>query len=79
MNPLFAKHASRFLLALVAANSTAFSQTASKTPAHDNAPACDQQRALWLIQQQVAEAKSFDDPVAQIATMIRAADLLWLF
>lgn len=79
MTSSFAKLAIRLLIALAAINSAAFSQTTSKTPLQGNAPACDQQRALSLIHQQVAEAKSFDDPVAQISTMIRAADLLWLF
>lgn len=45
----------------------------SSTAAH----ACDQQRAVALVEQQVAEARSFEKPAAQIAVMTRAADLLW--
>jgi hypothetical protein len=41
------------------------------------APVCDQQRALALVEQQVAEARSFEPSAQQITVMIRAADLLW--
>jgi hypothetical protein len=41
-------------------------------------PACDQVRALALVEQQATDAKSFDeDPAGQIAILLRAADLLW--
>lgn len=40
-------------------------------------PGCDEQRALLLVQQQAAEARGFEDAVAQISVMTRAADLLW--
>lgn len=39
--------------------------------------ACDQQRALQLIEQQAAEAKVLDKPIQRISIMARAADLLW--
>jgi hypothetical protein len=39
--------------------------------------ACDQTRALLLIQQQVDEARSLDKPNKQIPILIRAAHLLW--
>lgn len=41
------------------------------------APACDQQRALALVEQQAEEARSFAPSASQITVMIRAADLLW--
>lgn len=67
------------LCLLVAANA-AFSQTAknrNNAAAAAAAPACDQPRALALVQQQAAEAKSFEQPVGQITVMTRAAELLW--
>lgn len=39
--------------------------------------ACDEGRAVALVEQQVAEARAFEKPVPQIAVMTRAADLLW--
>jgi hypothetical protein len=41
------------------------------------APPCDRQRALGLVREAVAEAKSLEDPVARIAILNAAADLLW--
>jgi hypothetical protein len=65
-------------LCLLVAAGTTFSQTA-KNRNHNAAaaPACDQPRALALVQQQAAEAKSFEQPVGQITVMTRAAELLW--
>jgi hypothetical protein len=41
--------------------------------------ACDEGRAVALVEQQVAEARAFEKPVPQIAVMTRAADLLWAY
>ncbi len=38
---------------------------------------CNDQAALEIIQQQLADAKTFDDDLKRIAVVIRAADLLW--
>jgi len=68
-------------LCLLFASQTTFTQTTKKgetsAVAPPPAPACDRQRALALVQQQAAEAKSFERPVGQITVMTRAADLLW--
>ena len=61
---------------LCALLNTAHAQTKAE-PASSAAPFCDQQRALLLIQQQVAETKTFERPVPRIAVLVRAADLLW--
>ncbi|HEY9404916.1 MAG TPA: hypothetical protein VIQ24_19825 [Pyrinomonadaceae bacterium] len=65
----------RIALCLLVAFNTTFSQTAKNR--NNAAPACDQTRALALVQQQAAEAKSFERPVGQITVMTRAAELLW--
>jgi hypothetical protein len=66
------------LAAGVCAQSPAGAQRKSKN-ATPPAVACDDQRAVALVQQQVAEARSFEKPVAQISVMTRAADLLWAY
>jgi len=38
---------------------------------------CNDQAALEIIQQQLAETKTFDDDLKRITTLIRVADLLW--
>jgi hypothetical protein len=38
---------------------------------------CNDEAALQIIQQQLAETKTFDDEVKRITVMVRAADLLW--
>ena len=38
---------------------------------------CNDQAALEIIQQQLAEIKTFDDDLKRITTLIRVADLLW--
>src|ERR1041384_1450640 len=48
-------------------------------PPTQAAAACDEQRAVALVQEQAAEARSFEKPVAQISVMTRAADLLWAY
>jgi len=66
-------------LSLLFTAQTTFTQTTNKTPKGNAAAACDQQRALALVQQQAAEAKSFQHPVGQITVMTRAAELLWSY
>jgi hypothetical protein len=53
-----------------------FTQT-TKNRANSAAPACDEQRAIALVQQQATDAKSFEKPLGQITVMTRAAELLW--
>src|SRR5882724_6735117 len=38
---------------------------------------CDEQRAIALLEKQVAEAKTFDAPGTAVPVMVAAADLLW--
>jgi hypothetical protein len=75
VNPSSPRRTFVIALCLLVTLNPAFSQTA-KNPGHA-ALACDQPRALALVQQQAAEAKSFERPVGQIAVMTRAAELLW--
>src|SRR5215207_4942348 len=50
------------------------------TPAADRpAPACDAERALQLVREQLSEAKAFANGAKRVAVMARAADLLWPF
>ncbi len=63
-------------LCLLFTAQTTFTQTGRNRPA-SAAPACDQQRAIALVQQQAADAKSFEKPLGQITVMTRAAELLW--
>lgn len=49
-------------------------------PAADRpAPACDAERALQLVRQQLSEAKAFANGAKRVAVMARAANLLWPF
>lgn len=82
MNPSSSHRLFALALCLLFTAQTAFTQTNSKPKRRDAvsvaaAPVCDQQRALALVQQQAAEAKSFERPVGQITVMTRAAELLW--
>jgi hypothetical protein len=52
-------------------------KTKNNTPA--TSVACDEGRAVALVEQQVAEARTFEKPVPQISVMTRAADLLWAY
>jgi hypothetical protein len=52
-------------------------KTKSAPPAPANV--CDEGRAIALVEQQVAEARTFEKPVPQIAVMTRGADLLWTY
>jgi hypothetical protein len=67
------------LLCLLCAAPSTFTQTTKKRAATTaSAPvSCDQQRALALVQQQAADARSFEQPLGQISVMTRAAELLW--
>src|SRR6185436_1847528 len=40
---------------------------------------CTQENALHLINEQIAAAKTIDDPVRRISLMLRGADLLWVY
>lgn len=52
--------------------------TRAQTP--DNAPpACDRARAMSLVEEQIAEARTIDQPAQRIAVLIRAADFLWTY
>ncbi|MBV8860129.1 MAG: hypothetical protein JOZ02_24575 [Acidobacteria bacterium] len=46
-------------------------------PAERPAPACDTERALQLVREQLAEAKAFASGAKRADVMARAADLLW--
>lgn len=49
-------------------------------PAEERAaPACDVERALQLVREQLTEAKAFASGAKRVSVMARAADLLWLF
>ncbi|HEX8162653.1 MAG TPA: hypothetical protein VF538_12340 [Pyrinomonadaceae bacterium] len=63
----------------VCAQPPAGAQRKPRGAAATPAPACDDQRAVALVQQQVSEARSFASPVAQIGVMTRASDLLWAY
>jgi hypothetical protein len=78
VNPSSSRRLVALALCLLLTTQTTFTQT-TKNPKRNAvvAVACDQQRALALVQQQAAEAKSFERPVAQITVMTRAAELLW--
>ncbi|HEX8422128.1 MAG TPA: hypothetical protein VF634_01890 [Pyrinomonadaceae bacterium] len=81
MNPSSSHRLFALALCLLFTAQTTFTQTTNKTPkgsaASAAAVACDQPRALALVQQQAADAKSFERPVGQITVMTRAAELLW--
>lgn len=68
-------------LCLLLTAHTTFTQTTKRraTPAAaaPAAPDCDRQRALALVQQQAADARSFEKPLGQLNVMTRAAELLW--
>jgi hypothetical protein len=49
----------------------------AKTEAEKPAVFCDQMRAVLLVEQQLSEAKAFENPVKRIAVMVSGADLLW--
>ena len=80
MNPSSPRRLFALALCLLLSTQAAFTQT-TKNPNKNStvaaAPVCDQQRALALVQQQAAEAKTFERPVGQITVMTRAAELLW--
>lgn len=79
MNPSSPRRLAPLALCLLLTAQTTFTQT-TKNPKRNPvaaAVACDQTRALALVQQQASEAKSFERPVGQIAVMTRAAELLW--
>ncbi len=78
MNPSSPRRLLALALCLLSTAQTTFTQT-TKNPNRNAAAAvaCDQQRALALVQQQAAEARSFERPVGQITVMTRAAELLW--
>ena len=68
-----------FLMAfLLALSVTAFAQDAAKPPEDAARYVCDQQRALSLIREQLAEANKSDNQEARIRLHLTAADLLWL-
>ncbi|MDQ3134953.1 MAG: hypothetical protein M3Q76_09130 [Acidobacteriota bacterium] len=69
--PLFTSLLAFITLCALAANAAPQQKTAL--------PVCDRERALLLVRQQAMEAKSFENRVAQISTLTRAADLLWPF
>jgi hypothetical protein len=78
VNPSSPHRLVSLVLCLLFTSQTAFTQTTKKRVASTvAAPACDQQRAIALVQQQAADAKSFERPVGQITVMTRAAELLW--
>jgi hypothetical protein len=78
VNPSSSLRLAALALCLLFTAHTTFTQTTKKrAPSNAAAIACDQQRALALVQQQAAEAKSFERPVGQITVMTRAAELLW--
>lgn len=71
----------RAALALILIAPLGFGQekeTASQPP-QKNQLACDQERGLALVEEQVDEAKTLEPPAQRIPIMIRAADLLWLY
>ncbi|MBV9928324.1 MAG: hypothetical protein JOZ96_25115 [Acidobacteria bacterium] len=51
--------------------------TFSAARAQRNAPACDAERALQLVREQLAEAKAFANGAKRVDVLARAADLLW--
>lgn len=70
---------SLLLLGLFSSTLSLRAQTATGQvrPTAADAPACDHQRALALVQQQAADSRSFENVLARIRVMLRAADLLW--
>ncbi|MET0648192.1 MAG: hypothetical protein ABW208_16370 [Pyrinomonadaceae bacterium] len=67
-----------FVLLLASQPSSAQTQK-TKMPAEGPAPACDVERALQLVREQLTEAKAFANGAKRVAVMARAADLLWPF
>ncbi|HEY1403615.1 MAG TPA: hypothetical protein VGB05_05775 [Pyrinomonadaceae bacterium] len=76
MNPSSPRRPLALALCLLFMAHPTFTQT-TKNRTETPAPACDQQRAVTLVQQQAADAKSFEKPLGQITVMTRAAELLW--
>ena len=68
------------MLSLVPARAFAQAAPAARDPAQRSAApaaACDQERAVALVEQQAAEAKSFESSAGKIRVLVRAASLLW--
>jgi hypothetical protein len=79
-----AQAATLLVLSLTAQSSAAQAQKAAPpaapAPAAERtAPACDTERALQLVRQQLSEAKAFANGTRRVAVLARAADLLWPF
>lgn len=70
--------AALFVLSLALPPSAAQTRPA-EAPADGPAPACDAERALQLVGQQLSDAKAFANGAKRVAVMARAADLLWPF
>ena len=61
----------RVLLALILLSSTVAAQKESERPV------CDREQAFGLIQEQIAQSKTVDNPAARISILTQGADLLW--
>ncbi|MEK6300284.1 MAG: hypothetical protein AABO41_06150 [Acidobacteriota bacterium] len=65
------------VLALVLVSSIQGQQAGSGKQSGDALAVCDRERALYLVEAQVDEAKAIDNAAARIGVLIRAADTLW--
>jgi tetratricopeptide (TPR) repeat protein len=65
-----------FLLVLFAVSSSVAQTTRQSTIKSE---LCTEESAVHLINEQIATAKTLDDPVQRITLMLRGADLLWLY
>lgn len=75
MNRLRRSVVLRSMLALMV---TPFQLTSATTFSQKSfSPPCNQQLALSLVQQQIAEAKTFSAPTSRISILTRAAGVLW--
>jgi hypothetical protein len=66
------------LLVVLAARAPA-AQTQRRPPAAGPKPACETQRALRLVREQLSEAKAFESGAQRALVLTRAAELLWAY
>ncbi|MEK6281079.1 MAG: hypothetical protein AABN95_12065 [Acidobacteriota bacterium] len=76
MKKLFINRSIATLL-LFALNLSVSAQQQKPAAVADTSASCNNDAAVEIIQQQLAETRTFDDEVGRITAVIRAADLLW--
>lgn len=79
MYNLLGKHAVGLVVGLAYVLSIQINQGADQHQIETDVRFCDRQQAILLVQQQVSDAGTIDNPVWRIAILIRAADSLWAY